>query len=73
MQSNIDFSEIGGEDTPNNWRWRNNQQHQGGFDTNVYVFTQAYARDDGEIEVGIHPCYCDLFDFQRQTYEHLQF
>jgi hypothetical protein len=73
MQSNIDWADMAGEDALNNWRWRNGRFPQGGYDPNAQVFTQAHVGEDNAMEVGIHPHCSNLFEFQRQTYNHLQF
>jgi hypothetical protein len=62
FQSNLDMSDIG-EDTPDNWRWRNEEFPQGGYDTNAHIFTQAHKNVNDQIEVAIHPHYSELFDF----------
>jgi hypothetical protein len=40
---------------------------------NAHVFTQAYKNANNQVEVGIHSHYSEFFEFQWQTYKHLQF
>jgi hypothetical protein len=51
----------------------NNKVKQGGFDLQGSWFTRLCETDDGEVGVQLHSRYDALFDYQKKTYEHLEY